>query len=152
MRHRVIVPVLAAAAALGALVPLDAASAAVTLTVTADAFGATARPGRVTVITVTVMAGEEATTGPVTTTLTSTGGRVVGVDNLGYPVTCRVSHGAGTCTSDGPLGSSHVFELAVSIKVNGGGRDRLMTLRAAASSPSDGASGSDSESVPITHG
>lgn len=147
----------AAAACLGALmvglgVQATAAYAAVTLSVSADDFDSTVHPGDHTVVTVTVMAGDTATTGPVSLVLTATGGRVTGVDNLGYPVDCTVTRGVGNCVTENPLGSSHVVELAVDVKVGGGGSDHTATLTAAARSAADNAAGSATETIPITHG
>lgn len=126
------------------------AYAAVTLTVSADDFDTNVHPGDRTVVTVTVIAGDTATSGPVSVTLTATGGRVTGFNDLGYPVDCTVSHGAGSCTTQGPLGSSHVVELAVIVKVNGGGSTRTATLTAVATSPADNVTGSATETIPIT--
>jgi hypothetical protein len=86
--------------------------------------------------------GDVTTAGPVSVTFTATHGKVVGVDNLGYLVDCTANHGSASCVTENPLGSSHVFELPVEVKVTGGGQTRSATLTSTAKSAADGLSAS----------
>jgi hypothetical protein len=137
------------AVGLGLLAPT--AYAAAGLTVLADATTAPVHPGKTTFVSVTVENdGDVATADPVSVTFSATGGKVVGVDNLGFPVDCTVSHGKGSCFTENPIGSSHVVELSVEVRVTGGGRGKVATLTSTAESPADGLRGSATTTIPIT--
>jgi hypothetical protein len=127
-----------------------AAYAAASLTVLADATTAPVHPGHTTFVSVTVANfGDVTTAGPVSVTFTATRGKVVGVDNLGYPVDCTARHGRASCATENPLGSSHVVELSVEVKVTGGGQSKNATLTSTAESAADGASASATTTIPI---
>jgi len=127
-----------------------AAYAAASLTVLADATTAPVHPGGTTFVSVTVANfGDVTTGGPVSVTFTATRGKVVGVDNLGYPVDCTASHGSASCVTENPLGSSHVVELSVEVKVTGGA-NKTATLTSTAESAADGLSASDTTTIPIS--
>jgi len=134
----------------GLVLLAPAAFAAASLTVLADATTAPVHPGQTAFLSVTVLNdGDVGTSGPVSVTFTATRGKVVGVDNLGYPVDCTTSHGSSSCVTENPLGSSHVFELSVEVKVTGGGREKTAILTSTAQSTADGLSGSATTTIPI---
>jgi hypothetical protein len=127
------------------------AYAAASLTVLSDATTAPVHPGQTTFVSVTVEnSGDVPTAGPIAVTFTASHARVVGVDNLGYPVDCTRTRGQETCVTENPLGSSHVFELSVEVKVTGGGQAKIATLTSTATSPADGLSGSGTTTIPIS--
>jgi hypothetical protein len=140
-------------ASLAVAVGLQApAYAAASLAVFADSSTAPVHPGKSTVVGVTVENdGTDSTAGPVTVTFTATRGKVVSVDNEGFPVDCTISHGQASCVTENPIGSSHVVELLVEVKVTGGGRDKVATLTSAAESAADGVSASATTTIPIAH-
>jgi hypothetical protein len=136
--------------AISAWLLTPAAYAAASLIVVADATTAPVAPGHTTFVGVTVVNdGDVATAGTVSVTFTVTHGKVVGVDNLGFPVDCTTSHGTASCVTENPLGSSHVAELSVEVKVTGGGRNKTATLTSTATSPADGLTASSTTTIPI---
>jgi hypothetical protein len=139
-----------AALAISAGLFAPAAYAAASLTVLADATTAPVHPGQTTFVSVTVANfGDVTTGGPVSVTFTAARAKVVAVDNLGYPVDCTASHGRASCVTENPLGSSHVVELSVEVKVTGGGQNKTATLTSTAESAADGLSASATTTIPI---